>query len=299
MKRLHIFACATIVAVLGARAARADDDAVPVQGPGEHSTVSTSDGSIRDDELAKYVAEQIKKAGGLVKEVKIFINSCFGGGLLDDFQREFGPTGTAPGVPWVGGAASSGNQPAWGPADKTVSDNPGKSLGSDWSTALAGSVSSHKDNTPGSMRSGGANDTVKGDLTAAGSQDDSGQSHDKLENPVTGSGNGGGGAKWSDGDDHHALVMGAAIDAPRHDNNLSNVHTALSQVWSAEPAYSITSVYGATTQQLKDSIAGACTGLNANTQLVLYFDGHGDTHFDLDEWLAGLLVPRAPRHRAR
>lgn len=51
-----------------------------------------------------------------------------------------------------------------------------------------------------------------------------------------------------------------------------------------EPAYYIQSLDGGTTQQLKDAIASAAAGLNANTQLVLYFDDHGDTHFDIDEW---------------
>jgi hypothetical protein len=229
---MRLVASFLVLSVVFGRAAWADD-AVPVQGPGEHSTVSTKDGSIRDDELAKYVAEQIKKAGGLVKDVKIFINSCFGGDLLDDFQREFGPTGTAPGVPWVGGAASSADKPAYAPNDKTVSDNPGKSLGSDWSNALAGSVSSPTNNDPGAIRSGSANDTVKSDLTATRNNDDSGPNHDKLENPVTGSGNGGDGAKWSDGDDHHAVVFGGDQTNQRHHNNINNVHSALSGVWTA------------------------------------------------------------------
>lgn len=281
---MRFLALCLVVSVLFWRAAWADD-VVPNQIAGEHSTVSTKDGSIRDDALAKYVAEQIKKAGGLVKDVKILINSCYGGGLLDDFQREFGLTGTAPGVPWIGGAASGADEPARGFYDQWVADNPAMSLGSSWTNAVAGPVTSPTNNAPGSIRSGSADDTVKSDLTAAGNNDRFGPNHGKWEKPVTGSGNGGDGAKWSDGDDHHAVVAGADIDKTRHNNNLANVRNALNNVWNSEPAISIETVRGATTQQLKDAIARACTGLNANTQLVLYFDGHGDTHFDIDEWL--------------
>lgn len=45
----------------------AADTPAPPQLPGEHSTIVTSDGSIRDDELADYIAGQL--AGKSVSDV--------------------------------------------------------------------------------------------------------------------------------------------------------------------------------------------------------------------------------------
>ncbi len=107
-------------------AAKAEDIAPPSQGPGEHTTIATADGKhIRDDKLAEYVASKIPKDGGgnpQVKDVKIFVQSCYGGGLLDDFAKVFGPGGACEGVPWVGGSASSDNECSHRLSDERAGD---------------------------------------------------------------------------------------------------------------------------------------------------------------------------------
>jgi len=128
-----------LVALVGFIAVNAADTPAPQQLPGEHSTLTTQDGSIRDDKLADYVASQVPKdASGnpQVKDVKIMFNSCYGGGMLDDFERVFGPGGACEGVPWVGGTASKPDECAWGHSDESVNAKPGKNLGSCWTDAL-------------------------------------------------------------------------------------------------------------------------------------------------------------------
>lgn len=259
------------------------DTPVPVQGPGDHSTISTSDGRIRDDELAAFVADRIKANGGKVKDVKIMANSCYGGGILDDFQRIFGPGGACAGIPWVGGSASAADQTARGWADWVVNKNPGDNLGSGWTDALAGVVTSPYDPSPGAIWDGASNNVVA-DLTAAASSDEFGPNHRGRENPVVGSGNGGENIIWNEpGVSHQAVVFGGKQTNPRHHNNIENVTGALTDVWAGSPQ-NIRSLDGGTTFQLWDAIASACAALDENTQLVLYFDDHGDTDFDVDEW---------------
>lgn len=257
------------------------DTPAPIQPKGDHSTVTTSDGSIRDDELADYVCEQIQKNGGRVKDVKIMINSCYGGGLIDDFQRVFGPGGECEGIPWVAGAASAADKCAYGWSDKWVEDYPG--LGSGFTSALAGSKTSWNDDRKGSIRDR-TTDNVQDDLETAGKRDRFGPNGLKNEEPVVATGNGGTGIYWHDpGSKHEAVVFGGKQTNQRHHNNVNNVEQALKEVWP-DGSYKIKKIDGGTAKDLRDAIADACTRLDEKTELVLYINDHGNTHFDVDEW---------------
>ena len=259
----------------------------PQQMPGEHSTLTTSDGSIRDDALADYICSKIPKDGDgvpQVHDVKIMFNSCYGGGFADDFERVFGPGGACEGVPWVFGSASGPDEPAEGWADGDNTDN---GFGSCWSDALAGADSSPTDSTDGSIRDD-TSDNVQEDFETAGDNDDSGPNYDDNEHPVVASGNGGENIQWDSATSHEAVVFGGSQTDQRHHNNVNNVEEALEGVW-ADGSYNIQKIDGGTTQDLKDAIDDACANLDSDTQLVLYFDDHGDTDFDLDEFLKWTL----------
>jgi len=277
-----------IIALLLSGLAWSADQAVPDQDPGDHSSLCTSDGSIRDDELADYVCSNIPKdkdGKPKVKDVKIMANSCYGGGLLDDFQRIFGPGGACAGVPWVAGSASSADEPSYGPSDAVV-DLPahkGKNLGDDWSQALAGSKTIK--GATGAIRDN-TSDNVKSDLERARDNDDSGPRILGLENPVIGTGNGGDKINWTSPDNktkHAAVVFGGKQTNKRHHNNIKNVTDALKGVWKNETKV-ITPIDGGTKEELKLAIKAACSILDENTQLVLYFNDHGNCEFDFDEW---------------
>ena len=276
----------------------AADTPAPTQGVGEHSTISCIGGHIRDDELAKWICDSIpKNPDGTCKvhDVKIMVNACFGGGVLDDIQNAFGPNGCCPGVPWVAGSASTAKQPAYGWDDKYVNHktNSGKDLGSNWTDALGGKAQSHTRGEQGVLRSDSTGN-VKQDLEKARDRDDSGPSHDNKETPVIASGNGGENIQWNQpGIKHKAIVAGGEQTDQRHHNNVKNMREALEAVWGDGwlweyffgKDYEITTLDGFNKDTLKGAIEKACEGLDENTQLVIYLDDHGDTDFDLKEWL--------------
>ena len=250
------------------------DQPVPIQLPGDHSFLCAYDGNIRDDVLAEFVAENIPKDNNgkpKVKDIKILVNCCFGGGLLDDFQNVFGPDGICPGVPWVAGSASSARKMAFGPEDKDIETQKDNNLGSWWTQALAGpktlngNVGSIRDRT---------SDNVKSDLE--GIKDKS--IYSEYEEPVIGTGNGGENINWiSPKTKHIAVVFGGKQNAKRHNNNVKNVTDALKEVWKDEP-HEIIALDGSTEtteDKLSEAIENACSKLDENTQLVLYFDDHG------------------------
>jgi len=244
----------------------ADTPATP-QLPGEHSTIVTSDGSIRDDELADYIAGQV--AGKDVTDVKVFFQGCYGGGFLDDIERALGPTN----IPWVGGSAANADEPAW-------TGNGADGSGSFWTDALGDSMGS----------TGG---TVADDIGAANAADAAAPGNPMAdgepEHPQQASGNGGSGITW--GSQAQVVVFAGNPNTTSIENDVSNMEDDFNDQYGADPDSTIyTSATGSrSTQDLKDMIRDACNGL-AGGQLVLYFGDHGDTEFDFDEfwnWLTG------------
>ena len=269
---------------------------VPSQLPGEHSVLSTYDGSIRDDDLVKYICDQIpKNAEGVpqVKDVTIMFNSCYGGGMLDDFQRAFGPEGACKDVPWVFGAASAANETAVGYGNADVNHyDAGRNLGSTWTQALAGPCTSHNDSSPGAIRHR-TSDNVRKDLEAARDKDYGGPNGTNNETPVVSWGNGGEKIQWGSSKEPAAVLFSGNSSDLRHNNNIENMDEALRIVWNDFDTTRIKHTWGdeftGTIDQLKLWIDVACSYLNSDTQLVLYFDDHGGTSFDLDEFLKWLL----------
>jgi len=255
----------TAIVVLGLGAAWAADTAAPKQFPGEHSTIVTSDGSIRDDELADYIAGQV--AGKDVSDVKVFFQGCYGGGFLDDIERALGPTG----IPWVAGSAANPDEPAW-----TGEGNGG--TGSFWTDALGDSM--------------GTTGTVAGDIGAANAADAAAPGNPMAdgepEHPQSASGNGGSGITW--GSQAQVVVFAGNPDMTSIENDVSNMEDDFNDQYGADPDSTIyTSATGSrSTQDLKDMIRDACNGLQGG-QLVLYFGDHGDTEFDADEFWNDLM----------
>jgi len=129
MKTFTAFAVIWLVvaASAGVVLAQAADNPPTDQPPGEHSTIVVSDGqggttSVRDDELADMIKTAIQNSGNTPSSVKVFFNSCYGGGMLDDIADALGPPNFDPAIPFVGASASSADQPAFGPSDGWVGD---------------------------------------------------------------------------------------------------------------------------------------------------------------------------------
>lgn len=248
-----------------------------------HSSICTSDGSVRDDELAERIANEINDNGEGVKDVKIITNTCFGGGLLNDIQRVFGPDGICPGVPWVFGAAAGETRVGWSFRPEWC-DDPNSNLGGKFTSALAGPQSGHSDTTPGSMRDPNSNN-VLADLNTAAQHDEAAAD----EHPVTASGNGGDQVTWhSEGTSHEVVLFGGRMDPnepgkPAYDNDHENMSDALLDLYGGAPC-NVQTVSNGSRQDLFDAIHAACDNLDENTQLVLYFNGHGDGHMDFAQF---------------
>jgi hypothetical protein len=259
---LSIIWLAVVLAAAGSLPAQ--DIPAPPQLPGQHSTIVTSDGSIRDDELADYIKQQAQ--GKAVSDVKLFFQQCYGGGFLDDIERAMAGTG----IPWVAGSAAGGSEPAW------TGD-----AGSFWTDSQTGNVGG-AGTVQGGIASGNANDPAAPGNPAADSE---------PEHPQAASGNGGSGVTW--GTSAQCVVFAGNPNYQSINNDTDHVEGAFANQYYGDPSSNVyTSSTGArSTQDLKDMIASACNGLNGG-QLVLYFGDHGNTEFDLvefwDWWTKGM-----------
>lgn len=266
----------------------AEDTPPPEQTRGCHSTVSTAGGgSIRDDELAEMVAEQIQASGGQVKDVKIMIQCCFGGGFLDDFNDIFGPGGACEGIPWVATSACGADERSRGAGDWFINSNENKSkrLGNPWTNSLAGEYNSSKEKCKGTIQDS-STDNVKEDFEEAAKKDVAGPEKAGKENPVVASGNGGDQITWGGASKHVAVVLGGKQTKARHHNDIDNVFDALDEVWGFGVG-NIEAVDGGTRQDCNNAIKKACSQLDADTQLVIYITGNGNREFDIGEFLWG------------
>jgi hypothetical protein len=280
------------VALCSAASARAADGPPRQQPPGVHSIICTSDGGIRDDYLADQIANQINAHGGHVKDVKVLVNTCYGGGLADDFARIFDPNGACPGVPWVFGSAAEWYQQAWAFRAEWCTD-PNANLGSKFTSALAGPQSGHSDPTPGAMRDG-TTDNVSSDLATARQHDEAGPNHEQWESPVIAFGNGGENVTWNaSGTSHEVILFGGLMNQPAYYNDMENMQTALQNLYGGAP-HTIQVIPDGTIQDLLDGISAACANLDANTQLLLHFTDHGAYSIDVVEVMQAQGDPPPP-----
>ena len=269
MKRKTILriACTLLFSVGVAWAA---DTPAPPQLPGEHTTIHTSGGYIRDDDLADYVAKNIPRdpnGNPQCRGVVILSNSCFGGGLLDDFEEEFDTGGSAPGVPWTGGTAAAGHEPAWAPVDAPVAHN----NNSFWTGSMIGSM--------------GSTATVSGDIGAANTADPAAPGNPMAlgepEHPQGASGNGGSNLTW--GNNSECVVYAGKPDQQADTNDETDMTNALVGQNPSGSVYN-SATNGRTTANLANMLDTALGNLNKDKMLVLYFGDHGDTEFDLQEY---------------
>jgi len=275
------------VFVTWSASASAGDIAPTAQLAGDHSTIPTSDGSLRDDAFADEICDKIlANANGKVKDVKFMTNACYGGGILDDLGRVFGPGGKCAGIKWVGGSASAASETAnaWNDATASAPANAGKKLGGTWTDALAGNGGNKNVKGKGSINGGNASSNVLKDLQDAGKNDPTGPSGFKLEKPQVATGNGGDQVTWTMANEKHEAILFTGIeDQIGIGNDIDNIDAALKGVWGTDPK-NIQRVEKGTKQQLLNAIDAATKRLDANTQLVIYLGDHGGTSFDLLEF---------------
>jgi len=221
------------------------------QGAGQHSTIMTSNGKLRDDQLADMIKDAINNSGKTPTSVKVFFNSCYGGGMLDDIANML-KDDFEPDIPFVGASASASNEVAWGPKNSVASTTGG---GSYWTDSLAGAMAGANpgDNVSGTIGTANANDPAK----AGGPVGSNLPPKGKPETPQNTTANGGAAVNWGPGE---GVVFSGGNNRVRHDNNVDKMEGAFLDMFgqcysSADPAN------GTTKEALGTILMPACNAL--------------------------------------
>lgn len=186
------------------------------QPPDKHSYISMQDGRLRDDKVAMKLKELLVNSNGTAnaKDVKLFFQECFGGGLLDDIARELGTS-----VPWVAGSASRHDELSYGEGDDAAHPDQPED---DWTKKLKDALKSgtvmralkkaakeersSKYNWPGGD-SERPQYRLNGDAARAIT----------LADPAASS--------------HHAVLVAGDPDGQRHRNDIKNMCATLKEEW--------------------------------------------------------------------
>jgi len=280
-RALAVLSC-MVISVGLALPVQAGDNPPDPEDVGDHSTVACANGEhVRDDEIAETIRENLPEDddGIHCKDVKIFVQCCHGGGLLDDIHRVLSPPNTPPGgVPWVGGSAANPQEYSWGPNDAWCDANP--PTGDYWTDTLT-------PNMGGGTVQGSCDAAAAGDPAAAGGSANT--QYGIEEHPMSNSGNGGSNVTWGEGDpntDHEVVVFSGDTET-RHQNDCDNFESACNNMWGANA--NVNKNTGGTKAQFLAALAAAAANCDDNTQLVVYISGHGDRDLDVVEFLNDLF----------
>jgi hypothetical protein len=248
------------------------------QPPWNHSTLCLKDGSIRDDELAKLICDELWAHRNMttnelnVKDVKIMCQQCYGGGMSDDFKKIF-EHGKCAGIPWVFGSASNWDEVSYGYTDGLDCWTDALHPEIDGDTKVLDSFKEAKNNDP------------LGDVQ--GGVDVDGEHYE--ETPTYAHGNGGHNLKWNNDPDtkHVGVLFGGDLEA-RHKKDIDKMEEVLKNTWENDPKNKIFKDKGTADEgkesSLRNLIRRACENLTNKTQLVLFFTDHGDTHHNDSEF---------------
>jgi hypothetical protein len=247
------------------------DNPPQAQSPESHSTITVSDGmggqsEVRDDDLANMIKSAIDNSGKRPSSVKVFFNSCYGGGMLDNIADMLG--NYSPAIPFIGGSASTADQGAWGTWGATAENGKGSS----WTDSLSEAINNS-----------GNNERVVETLEEAKAND---VNSPHSETPQVTSAHGGANVEWSSR--AQSVVFSGFNTAPRHDNNVTNMEQALLNNFEQPQSNVFSSGSGidptqAALQSLLDQAANALAS-DGSEELVLYVDDHGGWTYDVKEW---------------
>ena len=218
-------------------------------------TQSSLDGSDGNDltasDFAGIMALYIQP--GEIHDAKFFFQECFGGGMLPPLQSAFDDN-----IKWIGGSASTADEPSWGPADPTSKPD-------FWTAALAPELAK-------------PNQQLGTTLTNASNNDVFGPMGAMRETPQTAGSTDGNTIKMSDGTSHHAIIWTGAKDADRHDNDVTAITNALNTAWAGSPAGSTSITMVSTTAQLEAAMQFLSDNgdLNPDEEFLFYATDHGD-----------------------
>jgi hypothetical protein len=258
-----------------------------------HSSIMAQEVSIPSTDFAGHLCTALAEHGmHNIWDVVLLMQTPFGGGFVDAMQTVFGNNiECSEWIPWLAASASDTVEPSRGWSDMEVDMNTVHMLGSTWTQAIAGPAGP-TGGAPGVIFNGSETQDVLQDLLTAREIDIAGPSGKNKENPRVAIGGESGEVRWSDpGIKHEALLINAGGHDLRNVNDLLNMRTALDRLWQGGE-YNITSfnTFDPVTEDVLDAITLAVQRLDANTQLLIYVTGHGDSTADLSSLGCGLAT---------
>ncbi len=246
----------------------------------ENSYISMQDGKLSDAKLAMKLKELLVNTNGTAnaKDVKLFFQQCFGGGMLDDIEDELGDA-----VPWVAGSASRHDEVSFGERDDPMNSNGPMDR---WTRPLVDAL----DDLPvlRALKKAARDD-------AANPMNRSAQT-ERPQYRFSGDEARGITLKDPDASSHHAVLLAGKPDAQRHRNDIRKMCELLEQEWGNldTNGTSVQVLFGDGTDNpcagsgVPDgnvsaaTTAGFCAVLDAlrplmneNEEFVLYVSDHG------------------------
>jgi hypothetical protein len=246
----------------------------------QHSYISMQGGRLRDDKLAKKLKDLLVNTNGTAnaKDVKLFFQQCFGGGMLDDIARELGKS-----VPWVGGSASRHDEVSFGEGDSNVDSNGPMDR---WTRPLVGALA---DLPVLRALKKAARDDVANPLNRVGQ-------NERPQYRFSGDDARGITLEDPEASSHHAVLLAGKPDGQRHRNDIRKMCELLKAEWGNldTNGTSVHVLFGDGTDNpcsgsgvpggnvSAATTAGFCVVLdnlrplmNANEEFVFYVSDHG------------------------
>lgn len=233
---------------------------------------------MRDYELAEVLREALDGAA-TPSSVKVFFNSCFGGGMLDDIATMLGEFD--PAIRFVGGSASTAYQVSWGPSDDYARSH---NVGCYWTNSLHEVLTAATvgDNVFETVWESGDKDPAASclDLVGIGIVWRGGE----LEVPQCTSAHGGRDVGW--GPEAQVVVFSGDTTRVRHANNVNRMTSLFRSKFGSADVRSSLEWGGASWEHLVDMINDAADALEEGDEFILYVDDHGCWCMDMKELIS-------------
>jgi hypothetical protein len=247
------------------------------QPPFMHSSIATSGGTLSDDQLAEMIEDAIDSAPHRPSSVKVFFQTCYGGGMLDEISDMLGEYD--PPIPFVGSSACHWDGTSLGPTRTTLRENP--EHGCYWTETLADAIEA---GGPGTNVMGDAQYAMDNNPVRKGGEYEYywPDGADPEEGRILAT-DGGPSVGWSQG---QAVVFNGYATHGYHNSDHSRISDAFENV-TGRPAMG--SINDGSASDLQELLNKACQSLDSSDELVLYFGSHGDLHYDVGGWFSGTV----------
>lgn len=246
----------------------------------QQSYISMQGPRLSDAKLARKLRDLLVNSNGTpnARDVKLFFQQCYGGGMLDDIERELGGS-----VPWVAGSASRHDEVSFGEPDSNVDSNGPLDR---WTRPLIDAL--HDLPVLRALKRAALEDQAAPMNRRGQNERPQYRFSGDEARPVTLADPGAG--------SHHAVILAGKPDRQRHRNDVRGMCALLAQEWGdlnttgtsvhvlfgdgmdnpcADSGVPAANVSSATTAGFCAVLDALRPLLNANEEFVLYVSDHG------------------------